>query len=388
MARQSLLTELVDRARDPIVPAQVRVILAALNYLEQRKPFVVESCRFWRGQRGLWALALITQGSACSLFSMSDAELLGGSSTAGAGGAHSSGSSSLGGSPHAGTNNSGSSGSSDAGEPAAGGSGEQGSPGGAPAEGGAPSALKPGPALEAPIPQEGLVLWLTTEHGVGMADGGVEIWQDASGNALEAKQWSVSARPKLVTVVELEQDMLEFDGVDDMLALDEGFGDFSRGLTAFVVAVALDDRPCASVLQLSNSPQLQDIDIGRQNGSIHYEVGEQAITGPANAFALNQTVVLGVIHEPTPNADLRINSVYMQSDALALPEQMMRQNNFVGRSLYSGCELFKGRVGVILLYNVPFTFEQRQMVEDYLDAKWSFEPNVTPKPKPDDVIAK
>jgi len=48
--------------------------------------------------------------------------------------------------------------------------------GGVPAEGGAPPAWRPGATLQATISQEGLVLCLTTEHGVGMANGGV-VWR-------------------------------------------------------------------------------------------------------------------------------------------------------------------------------------------------------------------
>jgi hypothetical protein len=233
-----------------------------------------------------------------------------------------------------------------------------------------------------------LVLWLTSTHGIGFADGGVATWVDQSGSGYVAKQSIIEARPKLVTVLALNQDMLEFDGVDDFLALDDGFADFSQGLTAFIVSVAMDDRACASLLHLSNDPEVQEIDIGRQGGSIHYEVAEAAGTGPLNAFALNQTIVLSVIHQAAPSADLRINSVYMTSGPLALPEVVPRQNNFIGRSLYSGCELFKGRIGEILLYDYPFTLDERTQMQDYLQAKWRYEPAVKPKPLPDEVATK
>jgi hypothetical protein len=319
--------------------------------------------------------------AACTVFSASDADLMGGTTPImqAGGSAAASGSGTvtpLAGQPGAETGGTGAGGS----EAAA---------AGAPGQGGGSTVVGGAPALiEAPIPAEGLVLWLTTDHGIGVADGGVAEWKDQSGHGHVAHQSIETLRPKLVTVLALNRDMIELDGVDDMLALSEGFADFSRGLTAFAVAVALDDRNCSSVLQLSNTPEMQDIDIGRQDSSIHYEVAGPSVIGLRNAFALNQTVVLSVTHEPTPFVNLHINGVFMTSGELALPEVMVRENNFIGRSLYDGCQLFKGRIGEILLYDRPLTDDERNEVLAYLDERWSYEPEVKPKPKPDDVIAK
>jgi len=56
--------------------------------------------------------------------------------------------------------------------------------------------------------------------------------------------------------------------IDDQLALPEGFSDFSQGLSVFVSRARNRGRQCPSLLQLSNAPEHDDIDIGRLDGSI------------------------------------------------------------------------------------------------------------------------
>jgi hypothetical protein len=181
--------------------------------------------------------------------------------------------------------------------------------------------------------------------------------------------------------------MLEFDGVDDQLALPEGFSDFSAGLSIFIIANELEDSSCPSLLQLSNEPEQQDIEVGRFKGSIHYEVENEDTSGPTNAFALNQTVLLSVAHEPTKATVLRINGVYMTSAQFSLPVVKTRVNNFIARSLYSGCALYHGKIGEIIMYGRSLASSERDRVQSYLQKKWNYDPPVKTKLGPGDISA-
>jgi hypothetical protein len=333
---------------------------------------------------GLLALA-----AACSVLSPTDEELLGGSSAGAIGQAGSDAARGGADGPSAG-------GAANSGGAVAGGAASTGGTGnsalaGAPSDAGATAVPDPSNNIsqtEAPIPREGLVLWLTSDHGMHEEDGLVAAWKDQSGAGHVALQSLLHARPKLVTVPSVNRKMLEFDGEDDSLALSEGFDDFSQGLSLFAIAVATGDDPCSSVLQLSNGPEQADIDLSRAVGAIHYEAGDEWIDGPAKSFPADQVLMLGAVHDALPQAVARINGVYMVSAAMPLPEPTRRESNFIGLSLYNGCSPFKGRIGEILLYDFAMTPEQRGKVEDYLQSKWRYDPVINPKPIPDDVATR
>ena len=244
----------------------------------------------------------------------------------------------------------------------------------------------PDPAsLSGQIPQDKLLLWLLSDHGIGEADGGVAVWADQSPNHADAKQSIISLRPKVAAAIGAAPHMLEFDGIDDQLALPEGFSDFSQGLSAFVIARESADSYCPSLLHLSNEPEQDDIEVGRFNGSIHYEVQEEDMSGTDNAFALNQTVLLSVIHQPNKMTVLRINDVYMTSGEFMLPVVKKRLNNFVGRSLYSDCGVYPGQIGEIIVYARALTNAEREQVQAYLQKRWSYIPPVKTHLTPGDI---
>ena len=237
------------------------------------------------------------------------------------------------------------------------------------------------------ISQDKLALWLMADHGIGAVEGGgVAVWADQSMNEADAKQSLAGMQPTLVPAAGNVPQMLEFDGVDDQLALPEGFSDFSEGLSVFIVASASEDQSCPSLLHLSNDPEQEDIEVGRFHGSVHYEVHDDDVWGPENAFGLNQRVLVGVVHAPNKAPELRLNGVFMATaDFKALPSVTPRVNNFIGRSLYAGCELFHGTIGEIIVYARALDGAERDAVQSYLQSKWSYVPPVKTKPGPGEI---
>lgn len=240
------------------------------------------------------------------------------------------------------------------------------------------------------ISQEKLLLWLMADHGIGEENPGegVAVWADQSMHESDAKQSLAALRPHVALGESGLPPMLEFDGVDDQLSLPEGFADFSAGLTIFIVANEATDSDCPSLLHLSNDPEKQDIEVGRFHGSLHYEVQDEDTQGPDNTFALNQTVLLGLVHSPSKAMELRINGVFMKSADFLLPVNMKRVNNFIGRSLYNGCDLYHGKIGEIIVYGRALDAAERDAVQRYLQKKWVYEPVVKTKPGPGETPSK
>jgi hypothetical protein len=234
--------------------------------------------------------------------------------------------------------------------------------GGDPSTGGDPSLSE--------IPQDGLLLWLAADRGVVQSSGIVSKWQDQSAQHRDASQVVSGARPKRIEDAQNGLPMLEFDGVDDALALPEGLADFSTGVSFFSVVHLLEDGVCQSVLQLSNGPEIDDIDFGRFQGSVHYEVAAEYLTGQMDAFGLNQTVLMNYAQDVDGGVELRLDGQFIIAGSAMLPAVIPRVANFVGRSLYAECRFLSARVGEIVLYARPLASDERTQVEAYLRSKW------------------
>ncbi|MEO6601352.1 MAG: hypothetical protein ABIQ16_15850 [Polyangiaceae bacterium] len=224
------------------------------------------------------------------------------------------------------------------------------------------------------IPQLGLALWLRADLGVQQASGLVQSWLDQSGNQRNAVPTSPAVRPLYNAKGLNDLPTLEFDGVADFLKLPAGFGDFSHGLAGFMV-VRPTDSNCASVLELSNGSETQDIALGMWQNSWTYEVEDPYLKSGSDVD-LRAPSLYAVNHQPTmgtssATADLRLNRNLQQTLQMPLPQVIARQNNFVGRTLYSSCNYFKGSVSEIILYDRVVTAIEVKSIESYLQQHWA-----------------
>jgi len=108
------------------------------------------------------------------------------------------------------------------------------------------------------------------------------VWADQSPNHADAKQSIISLRPKLAAPIGAAPNMLEFDGIDDQLALPEGFSGLQSGLERVRDRARNRGRQLPQLAPVSTSPSTDDIDIGRLDGSIHYEVQDEDTSGTTN----------------------------------------------------------------------------------------------------------
>ena len=133
----------------------------------------------------------------------------------------------------------------------------------------AEDATEAGPA---PIPTEGLLLWLRADAGVTAGqDAIVTGWANQSPSHFDAWQSVLGKQPQWSSGAASDRAAVIFDE-DDYLSLPAGFTDFSLGISVFAVAQIANTAPCADVLALSNGAEVDDIALGRHNGKAHYEV--------------------------------------------------------------------------------------------------------------------
>lgn len=296
----------------------------------------------------------------------------GGSSASGAasGGREASGGAETGGTSAKGGSGGASGGSAGAAQGGSGGSAKGGTGGAQAGSSSSGGALASGGTTALPdIPTSGLVLWLAADRGVTQANGAVSKWLDQSPNHADATQVAAASRPKSVTA-ENGLPILEFDGKDDYLALPEGFANFSAGLTFFAVAQYLEESECAAVMQFSNDSEVDDIDFGRFQGAMHYEVAENYVNAQQGTLAVGPLTLLEFVHDEDEKVELRMDGQFMTPGEMPLPGVVSRVGNFVGRSLYRDCSPLKGKIAEILFYSRPFGQEERLLVEQYLSKKW------------------
>lgn len=271
----------------------------------------------------------------------------------------------------------GASGSAGAPSGGVGASGASGGIGGKPSggAGGVAGAAAGGTGGGAPVPLQGLVLWLDAEVGVGLVGSNVDVWKDQSGAGHDAAQSTAAARPVLKPKAINGRPAVEFDGSDDELRLPTGFDSFNQGLSFFAVVDSYESGSCPPVLQLSNGIEIDDISFQRQDAAQwQYEVANEWSIGSTNLFPIQKDVLVGVVHEPSGSVTLWGGMAGSMSEVgpnMARPKTVPRSQNSIGGGLYVGCSRHKGLIGEILLYNRSVTDAERPQIFAYLTTKWA-----------------
>lgn len=232
-----------------------------------------------------------------------------------------------------------------------------------------------GSAQTPPIPALGLALWLRADRGLVLKDGLVQQWVDQSSAQQDALQTAVNQRPQYLATGFNGLPTIDFDGQDDFLKFASGFGTFSEGLAAFIVAKPRDSR-CASMLEFSNGSEVQDIAFGMWQDRWTYEVAENYVQ--RGVVDLTHFTLYAAVHHQGELADLRANGNAVGSLEFALPDLMVRQNNFLGRSLYVDCGPFQGQISEVILYAREVTDKELLVIEGYLQNHWGLPVTAAP----------
>lgn len=217
-------------------------------------------------------------------------------------------------------------------------------------------------------PRDGLLLWLRADDGVEKEDAPLALWSDASGNHLDAAQGTETEQPHHATSQLGDKPAIVFDGIDDGLILPRGFDDFQEGISLFAVVEFHADDHCTEIIQLSNGPELNDVTLGRNEGGLLYEVGDEWFTG--GPILVGRPTLLAVVHRPDGVAELRRDGVVTLVESLALPDPVARQDNTLGNGNYNTCEPLDGKIAEVLIYRRGLDPSEVDEVEGYLQDKW------------------
>jgi hypothetical protein len=235
-----------------------------------------------------------------------------------------------------------------------------------------------GPPLDPPIPVKGLALWLRADLGVLPKEGPVALWEDQSGNQMNATQSAMNVRPKFVAADGMGSKPTISFSAGQFLTMPPGFADFSLGLTGFMV-VKPSDSKCASMIELSNGSEKDDIALSFSDGAWGYEVFTDFNSG--GMVSTSAPSLYAVVQRPTGAVDLRVNSNLVFQKSYMAPGMVARQENFVGNTLYANCTAYQGQISEIILYQRFVTENELVKIETYLQQHWSLPVGPTPMPQ-------
>jgi len=225
------------------------------------------------------------------------------------------------------------------------------------------------------IPSQGLILWLRADVGVVRDASGVSAWQDQSGEKYHATQPDASRRPLKDTVG------LRFDGKDDFFHLPSGFGDFSAGLSTFVVARPTGGRTWRRFWELGSEsdskPYYPYMFFGshEQSETLIYWVsapgGENVTITAASVVLPDELQSFGLIQTASGLVTLYRNESAHYSRRVNVPLNVTRAGNSIGRARSDKQDLcFEGELSEVILYNRGLTDAERRKVQAYLEEKY------------------
>lgn len=226
-----------------------------------------------------------------------------------------------------------------------------------------------GSVVEVPsVPLEGLELWFDADVGVTRMNDVVVSWSDRSGHQRDALQPSTMSRPKLGKLN--GKAALVFDGVDDHLRIDAVPGDFSKGVSIFVMMQQdVDVGACTAFFEASNGPEIDDVHLGTWQSALLYEVADNWVNPSDHPLALAEPQLAAAVHRPNQTVELRRNRNTMAKADFALPTTIPREA-FIGYTQYKDCQTLTGVIGEILVYSRGVTDPELIQIESYLSAKW------------------
>jgi len=229
-----------------------------------------------------------------------------------------------------------------------------------------------GPVSMVPVPTQGLELWFDASAGITEENGGVLAWKDRSENSRNAKQGNSAWRPQLAKSGLNGKPTVLFDGKDDFLQLPDIPGDFSQGLSVFVVGQQDEASGCSAFFDAANGPETDDIDFGFWQEHYLYEVGEPFVHLTDVEPTLAAPLLLSAVHRTDHTLQFRRNAESMGgSTDLPLPAAKTRNNVFLGGTSYNNCGTLPGRISEILVYSRGVTDKEIASIESYQQQKWA-----------------
>lgn len=240
----------------------------------------------------------------------------------------------------------------------------------APGAGAEDADVTPDAMTDAPTSSD-LVLWLAGPVAVTSSS---LVWLDQTANHHDATQSSPSQRP-----TPDGNGGLVFDGVDDHLALAPGFEDFTRGMTAFVVARPAHTSPL-------HAPRF--FDFARSYGTladsilfVRFGAGDELFYQTYRGSTVGDFVdAQGAVHDgqwqvfsvvasggapaSLVTSTLYVNGALVASGKANVPTVVTRSSNFIARSNLGGIDTYlKGTLHEIRIYRGQLGAAERGAID-------------------------
>jgi hypothetical protein len=231
------------------------------------------------------------------------------------------------------------------------------------------------PTLPASLPQ-GMILWLANDAGVMTTGTAVSLWQDQSGCGNDAVQAAPANQPAVVAGNN-GQKALRFDGKASFLTIPSLPISGITGMSVFLVSANTQNKPNAGYglygfLNWTETLGWGASFFGTYQTSSHFRFGT---TQSGNEIAYQMPLNLGSsfglsewMHNGTTD------SMWFNSQSVASYPGKLQTLMGSGSSVTLGRgdqnSYYPGEASEIIIYNRALTTAERQLVEQYLTAKY------------------
>ena len=224
----------------------------------------------------------------------------------------------------------------------------------------------------APVPANGLQLWLRGDYGVTATEGKVTSWA-VEGSPLKAQAKDPAESPSVVANAINGKPALRFDGDHNMLEVPMSIdAEVAPALTVISVwsSATADKNPLRKLYGADDGgyDRAAGIDDRAPDGS-NYTVfaGSGGVLG-VFTFAANTT---NLTIESYANKKLNtwVNGAAAKTNVDAEYDHMP-DHLFIGGTGHTYTESWKGDIAEMLIYKRTLTDDERRKIEDYLGAKY------------------
>jgi hypothetical protein len=224
----------------------------------------------------------------------------------------------------------------------------------------------------APVPTNGLQLWLRGDYGVTATEGKVTSWA-VEGSPLKAEAKDPAEQPSIVANAINGKPAIRFDGDHNMLEVPMSVdAEAAPELTVISVwsSATADKNPLRKLYGADDGgyDRAAGIDDRASDGS-NYTVfaGRGGVTG-IFTFAAN-TTNLTIENYANKKLNTWVNGAAAKSN-IAAEYGHMPDHLYIGGTGHAYTESWKGDLAELLIYKRTLTDDERKKIEDYLGAKY------------------
>lgn len=153
---------------------------------------------------------------------------------------------------------------------------------------------------------------------------------------------------------------LQFDGTNDYVDIPDGFDNFQAGVTINVWAYPTAAKNYARFVDFGNGQANDNIIFGRvgTGTNLFAEVWNGSsnggrVTTATGAISLNTWQMFTVTVDASGNVKIYKNAQLIQTGTTAVPQNVVRTRNYIGRSNWSADAYYQGSMDDVRIYSYP-----------------------------------